>query len=162
MSRRYSAKAGSVVQIALGERTLSFGRLLDRPLFEFYDLRVVDTSQFEPSTLTQAKVIFRIDVMDSAVLSGRWPVVGFLPLTDEEFARREQFFKQDPLTGALSVYWEDRRSVEVFERPAELAECLRLERAAAWDATHVEDRLRDYFAGVSNKWVESMRPKPPS
>ena len=28
--------------------------------------------------------------------------------------------------------------------------------AAVWDPQHVEDRLRDHFAGLPNKWVQSL------
>jgi len=34
-----------------------------------------------------------------------------------------------------------------------------LERAAVWGPSHVEDRLRDHYAGRKNKWVESLRIK---
>jgi hypothetical protein len=42
-------------------------------------------------------------------------------------------------------------------RPATKKECIGLEREAAWDPTHVEDRIRDYYAGRKNKWVESLK-----
>jgi len=32
-----------------------------------------------------------------------------------------------------------------------------LEQAAVWSPNHIEDRLRDHFAGVPNQWVEIMR-----
>lgn len=48
---------------------------------------------------------------------------------------------------------------ESVENPATPEECAVLERAAVWDPGHVEDRLRDHFAGQSNKWVESLRLK---
>jgi hypothetical protein len=134
-------------------------RVLQRPLFEFFDLTVPSDTPPRAEQLAGAPVLFRVDVMDSAVTSGRWRIVGKLPLTDEEKRRREWFFKQDPLTGRLSLYAEDPVTKEVLKRPAEPADCVPLERAAVWSATHVEDRLRDHRAGRANKWAESMRPR---
>jgi len=44
-------------------------------------------------------------------------------------------------------------------RQASRAECEGLERCAVWEPEHVEDRLRDHFAGKPNVWVESLRLK---
>ena len=41
---------------------------------------------------------------------------------------------------------------EVVARPV-------LFRLAVWEPAHVEDRLRDHYAGAPNKWVESLRPR---
>ena len=35
-------------------------------------------------------------------------------------------------------------------------QCEGLECAAVWEAEHVEDRLRDYFDGKPNTWVEQL------
>lgn len=157
-ARRRAAQPGSVVLIDLGDGSAAVARALQRPLFEFFDLTVPSDTPPQPEQVAGAPVLFRVDVMDSAVTSGRWRVVGQVPLTDEEEHRREWFFKQDGLTGQLSLYAEDPVTKEVFVRPADPAECVPLERAAVWSATHVEDRLRDHRAGRGNKWAESMRP----
>ena len=104
-------------------------------------------------------IIVRIDVMDYAFSSGRWPVVGNLPVEGDRGP--EVFFKQDAISGDLSLYSEDASTGEVFSRRASFEEVEGLERAAVWDPDHVEDRLRDHIAGVPNKWVESLRPHPP-
>ena len=158
---RRTARPGSVVVIDLGTGAAAVARALHGPLFEFFDLVVPNGREVDLEKLAGAPVLFRIPVMDSAVTSGRWRVVGEIPLDDHERHRREMFFKQDAITGRLSVYAEDPITGEVFERPAELSECASLERAAVWDATHVEDRLRDHHAGRPNTWVESLRPREP-
>jgi hypothetical protein len=158
-ARRRSAPPGSIVLIDLGDGYAAVARALQRPLFEFFDLTVPVDRAPQPEELAGARVLFRIDVMDSAVTSGRWKVVGQAALTDDEKSRREWFFKQDPMTGQLSLYAENPVTKEVFQRAAEPAECAALERAAVWSATHVEDRLRDHHAGRANSWVESLRPR---
>jgi hypothetical protein len=146
--------SGSVVEIDLGADGIAYGRLLLPPMFEFFDLRGGGLD-----AIPSAEVLFRIDVMTTAIKSGRWPVIGVIPLSASERGHLEVFFKQNPLTGALSFYSENRLSKQVLTSPATFEECERLERAAVWDPTHVEDRLRDHFAGRPNKWVESLRPR---
>jgi hypothetical protein len=95
---------------------------------------------------------FKIWVMDSAVKSGRWEVVGNVPLEPEEQIS-PWFFKQDRHSKKLSLYRQSE------ETPADFAMCEGLERAAVWSAEHVESRLEDHIMGRSNKWVELLRPE---
>ena len=71
--------------------------------------------------------------------------------------REEPFFyKQDAITGRLTLYHSSLAQTN-WERTASLAECEALESAAVWEPDHVEDRLRDHYAGRPNRWVESLR-----
>jgi len=90
--------------------------------------------------------------MNDAVSSGRWPIIGNLPL-ESGLEIAPKFFKQDPINKAFSIYHRSQ------ETPATLAECEKLERAAVWEPSHIEDRLRDYYSGVPNQWVESLKPQ---
>jgi hypothetical protein len=78
-----------------------------------------------------------------------------LPPRDGE-SPNSRFFKQDPISGELSIYWEEWRDGSWHEEPATLDECAELERAAVWDPVHVEGRLRDHFAGTPNTWAASL------
>jgi len=89
--------------------------------------------------------------MNYAVKRGRWAVVGHIAL-DEALMNPPPFFMQDALRkDSFSLYQKGQI------RPATKSECVGLERAAVWDPTHVEDRLRDHYAGRKNKWVESLK-----
>lgn len=160
MARKVTVASGSVVSIDLGDGVVAFARVLMPPLFEFFDVVGGPCDQVDVQSVARSAVLFRIDVMNAAVESGRWPVVGVVPLSADEAARREVFFKQNAISGAFSLYSEDRVTKQVISRPASFEECEGLERAAVWDASHVEDRLRDHFAGRPNKWVESLKPRP--
>jgi hypothetical protein len=46
-------------------------------------------------------------------------------------------------------------------RPAAPEECVGLEGVAVWDPTHVEDRLRDHYAGRPNAHLAYMKVKLP-
>jgi hypothetical protein len=87
--------------------------------------------------------------------STSWTLLDVIPLNEREEMEVYRSFKQDALTGALSIYWEAPDGSWGEER-ADFERCVGLERAAVWDPEHVEDRLRDHRAGVPNKWVESL------
>ena len=153
-------KPGLVVAVSLQDGRTAFGRLLVEPLVEFFDF--VSESESSPlpvDELRMKSILFRINVMNAAVTEKRWPIIGAIPLTAQEISRPERFFKQDPLSGRLTVSIQTGDSSSEREMPATPDDCYGLERDAVWSATHVEDRLVDHFNGVSNKWVESLKLK---
>jgi hypothetical protein len=142
-----------VVEIPLGEGRRGFGRDLGLEV-EFYDRQETGREALDVSELEATPVAFRVCVMDSAFKpSSSWRSIGKLPLREGE-TPNSRFAKQDPLTGALSIYWDGH------EEPATLEDCAGLEIAAVWSANHIEDRLRDHFAGKTSKWVTSMEIDP--
>jgi hypothetical protein len=159
MTRRIKLVAGSVVAIDLGAREMSFARALTPPLFEFFDRRADADESPDLEAIVSSPALFRINVMSYAVKSGRWPVLGVVPLSQDELSHKEVFFKQDAISGELSLYWEDHTTKQTFSKQASPEECAKLERASVWDPDHAEDRLRDHYAGRPNKWVESLRLK---
>jgi hypothetical protein len=146
------------VEIDLHDGAKAYGRVLEEPLVAFYATRTLD-GEATPSLAEIAgwPVAFKIWVMNYAVTKGRWKVIGTLPLSPDLQAKPD-FFKRDVMSGRLTIH--DDNAPPHYERPATLAECEHLECAAVWEPEHVEDRLRDYFAGRSNRWVESLRIKP--
>lgn len=142
---------GQIVKIDLKDGTVAYGRVLKRPLFAFYDkpYRCGDTPELEE--IATLPIAFKICVMNYSISKRIWSVIGRLELTSD-LKKTPSFFKQDILNGALSIYRDDLPPA--FERPATLQECMGLEQAAVWDPCHVEDRLRDHFAGRPSKWVQ--------
>jgi hypothetical protein len=149
--QRLRRKLGDIVSIPLGEGRVGFGWVLGEPLMAFFDYSN-DSDQI-PSVekISQAPLAFRIWVMNHALTEGIWPVIGHAPIPDE-LATPPWFFKQDPLSRKVSI-----TQTGAEEMPAENVQCEQLECAAIWEPDHVVDRLRDHFAGRSNKWVESMK-----
>jgi len=143
---------GALVRIDLHDGNNGFGRVLGHSEIAFYDKRIASTDQVDVDDVVRSPVLFVVSVMDSAIGSRRWPVIGVRAL---EAALREprEYFLKDKLSGKFSKYRGDTGSM----REATFEECRRLECAAVWDPEHVEDRLRDHFAGRSNKWVEQLR-----
>lgn len=145
---------GDVVAIDLGEQHgFAYARVLPEPLVGFYDFRSAD--MVNPDELEPRSIFLRLWVMNHAITSGRWEVIGNLPL-EPTLLEDPVFFKQDPIDKSISLYQGGR------EWPAEIDDWRPLERAAVWEPEHIEDRLRDHFLGRPNRWEQSLRPQAPS
>jgi hypothetical protein len=145
---RGRGKVGDVVKIDLANGTFGYGRVLPEPLMAFYDLR--STEPLTEAEIVASPVLFLVSVMYSAIKSARWEVIANLPLEDR-LRIKPKFFMQDRFSKKYSIYFEGKIT------PASREDCLGLERAAAWDAIHVEDRLRNHFAGVPDLNTESLK-----
>lgn len=148
---------GQIVEISLGQGKKAYGRVLSVPLFAFYD-KLFDASEHpDKNEIVGLPVAFKINVMNSAVTHGHWPIVGRMNLTSD-LQEVPKFCKQDLSTGDLYIYQEiPELASNNYERRATTNECEGLETAAVWEADHVEDRLRDHFAGRPNKWVAQLK-----
>lgn len=148
-AKRQRLTVGAFVKIPINDRCHTYGRILKEPLFVFYDCLIDKDLPLE--SIACYDVAFKIWVANKAVTSGRWQKIGKLPL-ERELEESASFFMIDNMTGNFSIYQDG------VETPATREACADLECAAVWSPEHVEDRLRDHFAGKANKWVESMRP----
>ncbi len=130
----------------------TYALMLEGVDMAFFDSR--STMDLVIEEIVGRPVLFRLAVHKSAFNTGRWPKVGFASVP-ESLVGRVPRFRQDAINGRLSIS-EDGG---VTFRAATLDECRNLERLAVWEPEHIEDRLRDHYAGVPNKWVESLRPR---
>lgn len=150
---------GQVVRIDLKDGTQAFGRVLEEPLFAFYDKLYRQSENPEVEEICSLPIAFKIWVMNYSITRGVWNVIGRVPLTPD-LREPPKFFKQDEISGALSIYQAAPELAPHYERPASLAEVDGLECAAIWDPEHVEDRLRDHFSGRPNKWIQQLKVRP--
>lgn len=149
---RKTLREGDVVQIPLPGGGVAFGRALPSPDLQFH-APIASTSASIDEILA-APVLFRVSVAKYATSTGRWPIIGSVPL-DASLQAPVRYFREDALSGELFVFTADGKSWS--EQPATLDECQGLERLAVWDPEHVESRIEDQLAGRPNKWVESLR-----
>lgn len=151
--KRVRRRVGDVLKIDLGGGLHTYAQVAEEPLIVFFEGAVAE--ELPLSGVVSLPLLFRIWVHNDAVKTGTWPVIGNVPLAPEH-AVEPYFNKQDTTTGALSLYHSSFADTG-WERAASATDCDGLERAAVWDTDHVEDRLRDHYAGQCNRWVESLR-----
>ncbi len=152
-AKRQKRTPGSIVKIDLGDGYHSYARILEAGL-AFYDIRTKEDIT-DMKRIIQKPILFITEVYNHAITKGRWPKVGKVPLEDT-LKKVPLKFIQDPIKPEeISIYDPNTGNI----RPATREECEGLERAAVWEPEHIEDRLRDHYAGVPNKWVESLKIK---
>lgn len=138
---------GGVLKVPLGGRWHAYAWTLPEVDFALFDLRT--DAEMPAAEVVTHPVAFRVMVNASAYLDGLWPRIGKVAPPPEVLAPVPTFI-QDQFTGQFSIYLAgDIRS-------ATRAECIGLECCAVWAPEHVEDRLRDHFAGRRCKWIEPM------
>jgi hypothetical protein len=145
-------REGSLLRIDLEDGMDAFARVLADAQVALYAVRVPHGAPVLPSDVYNAEVLVKLTVMKSALVSGAWTVIDHRAL-EPGLRSPVEYFIKDELTGRFSVY----RSSDGRIRPGGFRECKSLEAAAVWEAVHVEDRLRDHFAGRPNAWTESLR-----
>ena len=145
-ARRRRWKAGSVVEVPLGDGRHTYAWLRKDPLISVLDARSME--DLAPAGIVARPVLFSVWVMGRAL--ALWPEVGTIELPGE-LERIPEFVKRDLISGKITVYFDGR------ERPATTAEAESLEVAAVWEPEHVADRARDHFRGVPNVWAQSLR-----
>jgi hypothetical protein len=148
-AKKIKRKVGDILHIDLGGGTFSVAVVLKEPLIAFYNCFFTEGQKIDLAL--DCPALFKLWVMNSAIESGRWRVVGNTVL-NAYMEEPQQFFKQDPISKKYSLT-VDGEDGQIVSKEA----CEGLERAAVWSAEHVEDRLRDFHAGVPNKWVESLK-----
>lgn len=146
---------GNIIKIKLDENTSGVARVIGDSFIEFYDILLADAqSDINLTMLDNSKVIFTLSVHKSWVKNPGWELTGTdtdnIPRPPRQFmqniANANDIKIVDPSGGIIPTTKE-----EVLSEG--------LERVAVWEVNHIEDRLRDYFAGKPNIWLEHLKIK---
>lgn len=159
---KYRLLEGDIVRIDLGEGWFGFGRKL-ASVWAFYDFRT--QADITADEVLKQSVLFKVWAGERAGLEkGSWKLLGHIPLTDEE-RKPVPFFKQDILDPThIAIYMSDSPGLdsEKEEITATWEEIQGLENVMVW-SSHIDDRLRDHFAGRPCKWIQGPKqPKAPT
>ena len=149
-NKRQREVRGGVLKIPLDEGFFAYAQVLEPPLVAFFDIRSRD--ELSAEEIVASEVAFSVWVMKYAITSGEWPMVAQTEI-GRNCEENPSFFKQDRLSGDLSIY------AGGVETAASMDQVAHLECAAVWDPEHIVERLHDHFSGKRNRWVDSMRPK---
>jgi hypothetical protein len=152
--KRQQITIGSIIRLSLPCNKFGYGRILKNASYAFYDLITEDEVE-SLDVVVNSPILFIIAVYNNAVNSGRWVKKGKLPL-DDKLQELPYKFIQDELNPSVFELYNPNTG-EIVR--AEMKDCFDLERAAVWEAEHVEERLCDHYLGRKNKWVEDMRLK---
>jgi hypothetical protein len=150
MAKVRCGKVGDILRINLGNGIFGYGRVLLDPLMAFYDIKTEENKIPTIDDIVRSPILFRVWVMRSAIKSDNWEILGNIPV-DTSLSIQPDFFKQDPISKKFYIY-RDAKDILVSREA-----CIGLERAAVWEAAHVENRLRNYFMGVPDPMTERLK-----
>lgn len=144
---------GSVLEICVDNNFYVYAQILTKGLgYAFFDYptnhRLVDLT-----ILQEAKILFIIMVYNNVITQGHWLKVGKLPIRKDLQVLPFKFIQDSHKLNSFELY--NPNTGEITKTTIE--QCVGLEPAAVWAANHVEDRLRDYYLGVPNIWVEQLK-----
>lgn len=147
--KKIRRKAGQVFQVPLGDGTYGYGQTTSYNCV-FFNCR--DKGEIkELKDIVKQPVIFRVGVDHYAITDGIWPVLGVLPVA-HYLEEEEDPYTYDSIKGRY-VIWK----TGTLQVPATPEEIYNLECFSSWGPEHVEQRLKDHFAGRPNYDVENFR-----
>lgn len=142
---------GMVVEVDLRNGSYCYAQVLEHGIafFDYRSQKRLDRIE----ALNEVQVLFVIAVYREVITKGIWPKIGMLPIRDE-FKELPMKFIQDPVDPEkFSLYNPNTGEIT----PTTKDKVIGLENAAVWASSHVEERLRDHYAGRPNVWVERFK-----
>lgn len=149
MSKNQRWEIGAIVKIPLNNGSFCYGQMLSHEKCEMAIFDSRTNENIEPTRIKDLPVLFRVAVHKSAYNKGRWQKIGKASIQDELLEPRETYI-EDKISGKFQIY----RLGEI--RASNRQECIGLECCAVWEANHVEDRIRDYYAGRQCVWLNDF------
>jgi hypothetical protein len=142
-------KVGSILQINLGNSQHSYAQLITEGAIAVF--MIMTGKDLDVETIVRLPVLFTVLVHKDAITKGIWKVIG------KEKVRADM--KEIPPMFIQEIINKDKFKIcqNGKIREASREECEGLEACAVWESNHVEDRIRDHFAGRKNVWVEQLR-----
>ncbi len=153
MANKQRRVKGSILEIKLGNGKYCYAQDLDVDIM-FIDI-CLDTPLEQLDILTSKEPLFFVGVYNDVITQGRWNKVGKLPIKSEYQIVPMKFIQDALDPNSFELYNPNTGEITKSTR----GECEGLERAAVWEGSHVEDRLKDHFDGISNVWVEQLKIK---
>lgn len=146
---RQQRTPGAIFRIQLPCNKFSFGRILGKANYAFYDL-VSDDGEEDLKKIISSKVLFIISVYNGIITTGRWIKIGKLDLDGKLKVLPNKYIQDIHHPNEYTIYNPNTGEMTKSSR----IECVGLEKAAVWGAEDVEQRLCDYFEGRPNRLVE--------
>ena len=152
--KRQRITVGSILEINIDNEYYVYAQILGHACCAFFDFR--STKRLNDFLLLlDARVLFVIAVYNDAVNQGHWLKVSKMEI-GSDLNILPMAFIEDPFKyNSYELYNPNTGEIT----PAKKEDCIGLERAAVWEPEHVESRIRDYYNGISNIYVEEMKLK---
>jgi len=151
--KRQKITEGSIVEISINNEYYVYAQILNKGLgYAFFDFRSKEKLK-NLEILTGCSVLFIVSIYAHVITQGEWLKIGKLPIRKDLETLPFKFIQDRHNSKYLRLYNPNTGEIS----KASKMDCVNLERAAVWDSNHVEDRIRDYYLGVPNVWLENQK-----
>lgn len=148
-NKKQKETPGGIVKIKFDELYHTYGRILNYGDVALYDYKT-DQEITDLNQIIKHPIIYKMIVNDNAVKNGRWPIIGVVSL-EEELKNTKYYLEDFGRPDFCKIIENGNIRYNVPK-----AEGIGLEVGAVWDPTHVEEFLRDHFAGRENINLKMM------
>ncbi len=153
MAKRQRVTPGAILEINIEDKYY-YAQIIKSKGCAFFDLQS-ETPLKDYSVLLDTPVLFTVAVYNDVITQGKWLQVGKLDIREDLQSEPYQFIQDSLNPQNFELYNPNTGEIIPSTREA----CEGLESAAVWEAEHVEDRIKDHYAGKSNVWVEQLKIK---
>ncbi|PJJ80286.1 Imm26 family immunity protein [Mucilaginibacter auburnensis] len=143
MKKKQKEIPGGIVKIQFDTLFHTYGRILNYGDVALYDKKA-DKDINDLEEIIRSPIIYKMIVNIGAIERGRWPIIGIIPLEKE--LQNSKYYLEE--IGHPDLCKIKTNGNTIYNRPKE--EAAGLEVGAIWDALHVEEFLRDHYAGREN------------
>lgn len=152
MIKRQKIVKGAILEINIENRYYTYAQILGGAVYAFFDYKT-EQKLIDFSILENKPILFIVGVYDDVIITGHWLIVHKMDVRDDLKVLPMQFIQDALNPERFEIYNPNTGDIT----PAKKNECRGLERAAVWEANHVEDRIRDYYDAVPCIWLEEDR-----
>lgn len=152
MSKRQKITIGSILEIYVNEEYYVYAQILGKAGYAFFDYKTTDKLK-DLKILLGRPILFITSVYDDVITQGYWLKVGAIEVREDLQVQPMQFIQDALDQDSFELY--NPNTGEIL--PAIKEEIKGLERAAVWEASHIEDRIRDHYNGESCIWLKEDR-----
>ncbi len=149
MTKKQRITIGSILKISIDNDYYVYAQILGKAGYAFFDFKTkVALKDF--SVLLNKPVLFITSVYDDVITNSHWKMVASIEIREDLKIQPMQFIQDELNPNSFEIY--DPNSGEIT--PASKEQVKGLERASVWEASHIEDRIRDYYNGNPCIWLE--------
>ena len=140
---------GTIFRIDCGAGPGALGLVSSDPMIVFF--HPASYVEDNPYSIVECQELFRVFVENGFWKHKAWQKSGHIELP-EYFKVIPYTFKYDVIADRFYRYHHSAGDLK-----ANIEECIALEPAAVWSASHITDRLRDSLSGTPNRWLADLR-----
>ncbi len=143
---------GAILEINIDNQYYVYAQILKKGLgYAFFDYKAKEKlTDFQ--ILNKCDVLFIVMVYNDVITQGKWLKVGKSSIREDLLIQPMKFIQDTIYPEKFELYNPNTGEIA----PTTKEKVIGLERAAVWEANHIEDRIRDHYLGVPNVWLEQM------